>query len=68
LGGEFHSSTICERFNPFVAHAAPPKRFYRDDTPRDVPQKNLYLAQNICMGKSGEVPEERVLDDQEVLN
>jgi hypothetical protein len=24
LGGEFHSSAICERFNPFVAHAVPP--------------------------------------------
>ena len=46
----------------------PPKRLCRDDTPRDVPQKVFYLAQNICMGESGEVPEERVLDDQEVLN
>src|SRR5450631_2450728 len=25
LGGEFHSSAICQRFNPLVAHAAPPK-------------------------------------------
>ena len=24
LGGEFHSSAICKRFNPFVAHAVPP--------------------------------------------
>jgi hypothetical protein len=24
LVGKFHSSTICERFNPLVAHAAPP--------------------------------------------
>ena len=24
LAGEFHSSTICESFNPLVVHAAPP--------------------------------------------
>jgi hypothetical protein len=24
LGGEFHSSAICKRFIPLVAHAAPP--------------------------------------------
>src|SRR6478672_12670257 len=30
LVGEFHSSAICKRFNPLVAHSAPPKwRFSR---------------------------------------
>jgi hypothetical protein len=24
LVGEFHSSAICKRFNPLVAHSAPP--------------------------------------------
>jgi hypothetical protein len=25
LVGEFHSSAICKRFNPLVAHSAPPR-------------------------------------------
>ena len=34
LVGEFHSSAICKRLNPLVAHSAPPRwRFSRDKTP-----------------------------------